>query len=154
MDRVNAIINCNVMRLDRDAETIHARVGHSLRIAAKGVPSDVTGLFIRLFRPDGAYYDVPGNEHPNGIWTIYAIGTTVPSEGDSRYEIHASDAYGNPAAIARGRMKVLPFSTTGTPAEPGEVMTIAQIPTADGAMVQVRMVKDESGSWVYQAVVE
>ena len=152
MDQYNAIINCRPSDLSHENERICVRLGHSIRAAVKSVPDDVTDVFLRVFKPDGSYFDFPTNERPNGIHTVYVIGTAFPDVGESRYEVHASDALGNPTAIASGRLKILPFSVSSTPIAPGSTVTVAQIPTVDGAMVQIQMVRDEVGQWVYRAV--
>lgn len=152
MDQLNAIITCRATRLGLDAETIEARVGHSSRIGLKCVPDDITRIVLRVFRMDGSYHDIPANRHPNGNCTVYVIGTCFPAVGTARYEVHALDARGNPTAIAAGKLVIAPFSVSTEPVSPGSEITVAQIPTADGAMVQIRMVQDESGQWVYQAV--
>ena len=152
MDQINAIIHCQPGNLARPTAKLTARQGASFVLGAKNVPDDVTQVYLRIFRPDGAYYDIPGNAHAAGR-TFYAIGTCFPDVGSARWELHATDARGNPTALAFGPLEVLPFSAGGDPVTPGETVTVCQIPTADGAMVQVRMVLDETGHWTYQAVV-
>lgn len=152
MDQLNAIVTCRVARLGRDSETVEVRAGHSARIGIRGAPDDITRVVLRVFRPDGSYHDIPANRHPNGNCTAYVIGTCFPETGTARYEVHALDARGNPTAIAAGRLVVSPFSVSTDPIEPGAEISVAQVPTRDGAMVQIRMVMDELGNWVYQAV--
>jgi len=152
MDQYNAIINCRTRNLGLDAETVTARKGHSIRVAVKSAPDDVTALFVRVFKPNGAYFDFPANMRPSGVWTCQIIGTAFPDEGEARYEVHATDSAGNPTAIATGALHVLPFSVTSTPIAPGATVTVAQIPAADGSMVQIQMVQDEVGQWVYRAL--
>jgi len=152
MDQLNALIELNPRRLGAQLVSMTARTGHSMRIALKGVPGDVTGVFLRIFKPNGAYFDFPCNEHPNGAWTVYVIGTAFPDQGDATYEVHATDALGHPTALGMGALSVLPFSVTSTPITPGSTVTVAQVPTSDGSFVQIQMVQDEVGQWVYRAV--
>lgn len=152
MEQTNADVRVDVARLNFPLAPLHARAGHSFAVRLKGVPSDVRGVYVRLFRPDGAYYDIRANEHADGSWTAYAVGTCFPSEGASSYEVHADDAHGNPTSLGAGTLDVAPFSASTSPVEPGEAVRVCEIPTKDGALVQVRMVKDESGEWVYEAV--
>lgn len=153
MNQINATINLDSKRLNVPRVPIHPRLGHSFAVELVNAPDDVLDVFVRIFRPDGSYFDFPANERPNGVWLVYIIGTAFTTVGSSVYEIHATDARGNPTALGFGTVFVEPFSVTTTPIQPGAVITVAQIPTADGAMVQIRMVQDEVGQWVYEALV-
>lgn len=152
MEQYNAIINCRISNLSLDCERANVRRGHSARFAVKCVPDDVTGVFLRIFKTDGSYFDFPCNYHPNGTWTILVIGTAFPDVGTSSYEVHATDADGNATALALGELRILPFSVTSSPVTAGSTVTVAQVPTADGSMVQIQMVLDEAGQWVYRAL--
>lgn len=79
--------------------------------------------------------------------------TCFPSTGESKYEVHATASDDQPAAIGEGRLLVQPFSVTATPAEPGAVQQVAELPTSDGGTVQVVMVY-EDGAWKMRAVTE
>ena len=153
-DMVNANVVVNARRLDWPLRAWHARVGHSFSARLHGVPGDVTGVFARVFRVDGSYSDFRANMRPNGEWLLYVIGTAFPSVGSARYELHGTDARGNATALGCGLLDVRGFSVTAEPVEPGAALTVAQIPTADGSFVQIRMVRDTSGEWVYEAVGE
>lgn len=151
---MKTIIKVDVDRINFPTATIHARVGHSRSFCFVGVPQDVQDLFVRIFKPDGSYFDMPANPRPGGAWDCYVIGTCFPCVGSAHYELHGTDPMGNPTAVAYGLVNVGPFSVTTAPIEPGSVMTVERIPTRDGAMVQVLMVRDEAGAWVLDAVVE
>jgi hypothetical protein len=153
-DMVNANVVVNAKRLDWPLRAWHARVGHSFSARLHGVPGDVAGVFARVFRVDGSYSDFRANMRPNGEWLVYVIGTAFPAVGSARYELHGTDARGNAAALGCGLLDVRDFSVTAEPVEPGAALTVAQIPTADGSFVQIRMVRDTSGEWVYEAVGE
>lgn len=152
MEQTNATVRVDAARLNFPLAPLHARAGHSFRVLLAGVPADVEGVYVRLFRPDGAYYDVRANEHASGAWTAYAVGTCFPAAGQSSYEVHAEDARGNPTALGAGTLDVAPFSASSSPSEPGAPVRVCEIPTKDGALVQIRMVLDDAGEWVYEAV--
>lgn len=151
MEQTNAIINLAPSRLNFPLAPIYPRRGHSFVFDLRDAPADVTRLFVRIFRPNGAYFDVPANWHEDGRYTAYAIGTCFPDIGCCRYEIHASDYRGNPTALGEGIVTISDFSTTASPAETGEPVQVAQIPARGGGFVNVFMVCDEYGQWVYEA---
>lgn len=151
MDQINGTVECDVGHLYRQPAKLFARQGASYVLAAKRIPGDLTQVFLRVFRPDGAYHDIMGNEHPF-YRSFYVIGTCFPQAGEAYWEIHATDARGNPTAVASGPLVIHPFSAGGVPVKPGDTIPVCQIPTPDGAMVQVQMVKDETGHWTYQAI--
>ena len=153
MEQVNAIVDCDVARLDFPLRAFKARQGHGFVARFRRVPADVTGLFVRVFRADGSYFDVAGHEHRDGGWTVRLSAACFPEVGESRYEVHAVAADGQPCALGEGRLKVDSFSTTTTPTEPGAVQRVAELPTADGGTVQVVMVY-EDGAWKMRAVAE
>ena len=151
MEQTNAIVDCDVSRLDFQLRTFKARQGHNFVALIRRVPADVTGLFVRLFKADGSYFDVDGHEHPGGEWTVRIPAACFPAVGDTKYEIHATAADDQPAAIGEGRLVVAPFSTTTTPIEPGTVQEVAQLPCEGGGYVQVIM-KWDGFEWVQAAV--
>ena len=67
MDQINAVIDCDVARLDFPLRPWKARVAHNFVALFRRVPADVTGLFVRLFKADGSYFDVTAHEHADGI---------------------------------------------------------------------------------------
>lgn len=152
MEQINAYIELSPQRLVRPLATAFPRRGHSFVFAFTRAPADVIGLFVRVFRPNGAYFDVPANWHSELRYhSAYAIGTCFPDVGDARYEVHATDARGNPTALGAGALRIADFSTTASPAETGDPVQVAQIPARGGGFVNVLMVKDEHGQWVYEA---
>lgn len=152
MDQFNAVIDCDVSRLDFPLRAMKARTGHNFVVLIRRAPADVTGLFVRVFRADGvSYFDVTAHEHPGGEWVARIPAACFPMPAESKYEIHATAADDQPAAIGEGRLVVSPFSTTTTPIEPGTVQEVAQLPCEGGGYVQVIM-KWDGFEWVQAAV--
>ena len=152
MEQTNAIVDCDVSRLDFSLRAFKARQGHNFVALIRRVPADVTRLFVRLFKTDGSYFDVTAHEHPGGEWTVRIPATCFPAVGDFKYEVHATASDDQPAAIGEGRLVVAEFSSGSAPTE-GEVRQVAELPTEDGGTVQVVMVY-EDGAWKMRAVTE
>lgn len=151
MEQINAVIDCDVSRLDFPLHTMKARAGHNFVALIRRAPADVTGLFVRVFRENGAYFDVSAHEHPGGEWVARIPAACFPAPVDSKYEIHATASDDQPAAIGEGRLVVAPFSTTTSPIEPGTVQEVAQLPCEGGGFVQVVM-KWDGFEWMPEAV--
>ena len=151
MEQINAIIDCSVDRLNFPLRPMYARQGHNFVALLRRVPADVTGLYVRVFRENGAYFDVTAHEHPDGNWTARIPAACFPAPVESKYEIHATAADDQPAAIGEGRLVVAPFSTTTTPIAPGTVQEVAQVPCEGGGYVQMLM-KHYGFEWVPCAV--
>lgn len=154
MEQINAAVDCDITRLNAPLRPFYARVGHSFVALFRRVPADTTGVFVRLFRADGSYYDVTAHEHADGTWLARIAAACFPAELDGKYEVHAYAADDQPTAIGEGRLVVEPFSATasaGTVPD-GTVQQVATLPTADGGTVQVVMVYAD-GEWRMQAVV-
>lgn len=151
MDQVNAVIDCDVARLNISLRPWFARQGHNFVVDFRRVPADVVKLFVRVFRANGAYFDITANEHQDGRWTARVPAACFGEVGDFSYEVHATAADDQPCAIGEGRISVGPFSTTTTPVEPGEIQEVQQLPCEGGGFVQV-MMKWDGFSWVPCAV--
>ena len=151
MDQINALIYCNVDRLDFPLRPLKARQGHNFVALFRRVPADVTKLFVRVFKSNDAYFDITAHEHPDGGWTARVPAACFPYEGDFKYEVHSTASDDQPAAIGEGRLLVQPFSTTTTPIAPGTVQEVAQIPCEGGGFVQVIM-KWDGHEWMPEAV--
>jgi len=151
MDQINAEVDCDVSRLDFPLRTFKARAGHNFVALFRRVPADVTKLFVRVFKENAAYFDLTAHEHPGGEWVCRIPAACFPVAGDFRYEVHATAADDQPAAIGEGRLLVQPFSTTTVPVEPGTVQEVAQLPCEGGGYVQVVM-KWDGFEWVQAAV--
>ena len=151
MDQLNAEVDCDVSRLDFPLHAWKARQGHNFVALLRRVPADVTDVFVRVFKANGEYFDVSAHEHPDGGWTVRMPAACFPDAGDFRYEVHATAADDQPAAIGEGRLAVAAFSTTATPTEPGAIQHVAELPTADGGTVQVVMAYVD-GEWKMRAV--
>lgn len=154
MEQINAAVDCDITRLNAPLRPFYARVGHSFVALFRRVPADTTGVFVRLFRADGSYYDVTAHEHADGTWLARIAAACFPAGLDGKYEVHAYAADDQPTAIGEGRLVVQPFSATaavGTVPD-GETQQVATLPTADGGTVQVVMVYAD-GEWRMQAVV-
>ena len=134
MEQINAIVDCDVARLDAPLRPWKARQGHNFVALFRRVPADVTA-----------------HEHPDGGWTVRIPAACFPEAGEFRYEVHALAADDQPAAIGEGRLAVASFSTTTTPAVIGEVQEVAQLPCAGGGFVQVVM-KWDGYEWMPEAV--
>lgn len=152
MDQLNAIIDCDLARLDFALRPLKARQGHNFVAAFRRVPADFSGLFIRIFRTGGAYYDVTAHEHPDGGWSCRIPAACFPATGEFRYEVHAVAADDEPAALGEGRLKVDAFSVTATPLPIGATQEVAQLPCEGGGYVQVVM-KWDGHEWMPEAVV-
>lgn len=151
MDQVNAYIDCDVARLNIPLRTFFARVGHNYVARFRRVPADVTRLFVRVFRANGAYYDISANEHMSGEWSARIPAACFGEVGSFRYEVHATAADDEPCAIGEGGIVVGPFTTTTNPDKPGAVQTVAELPCEGGGYVQVVM-KWDGYAWVQEAV--
>ena len=151
MEQINAVIDCDVSRLDFPLRAMKARAGHNFVALIRRAPADVTGLFVRVFRENGAYFDVSAHEHPGGEWVVRIPAACFPAPVESKYEIHATASDDQPAAIGEGRLVVDPFSTTTTPLPVGTVQEVAQLPCEGGGYVQVVM-KWDGFEWMPEAV--
>lgn len=151
MDQINAKVDCDVSRLDFPLRPFKARAGHNFVVLFRRVPADATGLFVRVFKENGAYFDVTGHEHPDGGWTVRIPSACFPNVGEFKYEVHATASDDQPTAIGEGRLQVLPFSTTTAPIAPGTVQEVAQLPCAGGGFVQVVM-RWDGYEWMPEAV--
>ncbi|MBO7686917.1 MAG: hypothetical protein J6V72_11070 [Kiritimatiellae bacterium] len=150
-EQMNAEIDCDVARLDFPLRKWKAKQGHNFVARFRRVPADVSGLFARVFKENGAYFDVTGVESPDGGWTVRIPAACFPTVGDFKYEVHATASDGEPAAIGEGQIAVAPFSVTTTPITPGTVQVVSQIPCEGGGMVQVVM-KWDGFEWVMEAI--
>lgn len=151
MEQVNAEIDCDVSRLDFPLRPWKARQGHNFVARFRRVPADVTKLFVRVFRANGAYFDITAHEHPDGGWTARIPAACFPEQGEFKYEVHATAADDEPAAIGEGRLLVQPFTTTTTPLPVGTVQEVCQMPCEGGGYVQVVM-KWDGYEWMQEAV--
>ena len=82
MEQVNATVDCDVSRLDRPLRPFRARQGHCFVALFRHVPADVTEVFVRVFRENGAYFDITAHEHRGGEWTARIPAACFPSAGD------------------------------------------------------------------------
>ncbi len=151
MEQINAVIDCDVSRLDFPLRAMKAKAGHNFVALIRRAPADVTGLFVRVFKDNGAYFDVTAHEHPGGEWVARIPAACFPAPMESKYEIHATAADDQPAAIGEGRLVVAPFSTTTLPLPVGTVQEVAQLPCEGGGYVQVVM-KWDGFEWMPEAV--
>lgn len=153
MEQINAAVDCDITRLNAPLRPFYARVGHSFVALFRRVPADTTGVFVRLFKADGSYFDVTAHEHADGTWLARIGAACFPAELDGKYEVHAYAADDQPTAIGEGRLVVQPFSATaavGTVPD-GTVQQVAELPTSSGSTVQVVMVY-ANGEWQMQVI--
>ena len=87
MEQINAEIDCDVSRLDFPLRAWKARQGHNFVARFRRVPADVTNLFARVFKANGAYFDVTGHEHPDGGWTVRVSAACFPEAGEFKYKV-------------------------------------------------------------------
>lgn len=151
MDQTNAIVDCDVARLNVPLRPFFARVGHNFVVRFRRVPADVTLLFVRVFRANGAYFDISAVEHASGEWSARIGAACFGELGEFKYEVHATAADDEPCAIGEGRLSVGPFTTTTNPEKPGAVQTVAELPCEGGGYVQVVM-KWDGFAWVQEAI--
>lgn len=151
MEQVNATVDLDVSRLDRPLRPFKARQGHGFVALFRRVPADVEKVYVRVFKENGAYFDVAAHEHRGGEWTARIAAACLPDAGDFEYEVHATAADGQPCALGAGWLKVEPFSTTTTPVAVGEVQEVAQLPCEGGGFVQIVM-KWDGHEWMPEAV--
>jgi hypothetical protein len=151
MEQINALVDCDVARLNVPLRTFYARVGHNFVARFRRVPADVTRLFVRVFRANGAYFDVSANGLATGEWVARIPATCLGDVGSFKYEVHATAYDDEPCAIGVGRLVVGPFSTTTNPDKPGVIQKVAELPCEGGGYVQVVM-KWDGFAWVQEAV--
>lgn len=134
----NARVRVNPRELGRPLDTLQARFGSSFSLEVVDVPEDVSTVFVRVFRAAAdAYFDCPATQNDNGDWNCYIIGTTFPDVGDAVYEIHATDADGNPTSLGSGKVRIEPFSAGSSPIVQGSEVSVATLPDETGALHQV-----------------
>lgn len=153
MEQINAQVDCDITRLNAPLRPFYARVGHSFVALFRRVPADTTGVFVRVFKADGSYFDVTAHEHADGTWLARIGAACFPAVVDGKYEVHAYAADDQPTAIGEGRLVVQPFSATaavGTVPD-GTVQQVAELPTSSGSTVQVVMVYAD-GEWQMQVI--
>ncbi len=152
-DQVNAVVAVDAARLDLPLRPLKARRWHNFVAELRRVPADVTAVFLRLFRENGAYFDVPARERRGGGWTARVPAACLPDAGEFRYEVHATAADDQPAALGEGTLSVAPFSVSSAPVEPGAVQEVAQLPCEGGGFVQVVM-RWDGHEWMPEAVAD
>lgn len=149
MNQTNLIAYVDARHLGKPLPPMEARQFASFVLRVCGAPDDATDLFARVFKPDGGYFDIPASRNGNGDWTARIIGTCFPNVGGGFYELHATDADGNPTALGRGRAVVMPFSVGGNAIQPGENVSVAVLPDQTGALHQVVAVNID-GEWTWE----
>lgn len=154
----NLTIELTPERLNRRLATMHARQLHSFTARLVRIPTDVTSVVLRIFRPVGGFYDIPVSLRPDGSTGIaYAIGPCFPEVGEAKYEVHAYDARGNATALGVGLLAVDPFSATGEPLRPGEerpVMTLQDRSGATHTITAIYEGKGANGEDVWTSVID
>ena len=144
MDQVNAIIDCDVTRLNFPLRPFYAKRYKSFVALIRNAPADVQAVKVRVWKAndENVYYDFPANPKPNGEWLCYIIGTAFPESGASRYEVHATDAKDNPTALGGGEVLVGAFAYTDVSATPGATVDIDTIHDSHGNVLILRAVYD------------
>jgi len=148
MNQVNAIVRVNVSRLNWPLQPFHARQFQSFRVKVVNVPGDVSSLRLRVFKPSGGFFELPGNVHVDGSWTIYAIGTCFPEVGSAGYELRAEDSRGNPTALGSGTLDIGSFSANAAASSTaGNTVVIDTVKDAAGASHTIKAVQNDDGEW-------
>jgi hypothetical protein len=151
MDQINAVVDCDVSRLNIPLRPFFARVGHNFVACFRRIPSDVTRVFVRVFKSYNAYYDVSAVEHANGEWSVRIPASCFCFAGEYKYEVHATSSDDQPCALGEGKLVVKGFSTTTNPEKPGAVQRVAELPCEGGGFVQVVM-KWDGYAWMPEAI--
>ena len=153
MEMYNAIIDIDVERLNLPRRPIFVRQSHAHALKLRGVPADVTNVYVRLFRANGAYFDVAAHEHPDGTYSVRIPSGTLPDVGEFPYEVHARDRMNDSVALGEGTLHVQSFTTTTNPDKPVEPQVVTEMPCEGGGVVQVVQVWD-GYDWVQKAIVK
>ncbi len=150
--RVNAFVDVDPCRLDAPLRAFEARQGHSFAALLRRVPADVSKVFCRVFRENGAYFDITALDQRGGDWRVTIPAACFPTVGTFKYELHATALTdGDPVALGEGRLTVATFSTTTNPEAVGTVQPVAEIPCEGGGKVQIVM-KWDGYEWMPEAV--
>lgn len=151
MDMVNAVIPLSPDRLNFPLRPWMARQGHGFVAKFSNVPADITGLYVRIFKEDGAYFDQSGVEHRDGTWSVRVKGVCFPVVGEFKYEVHAKGCDDEPVALGDGLLCVQAFSITNDALPVGTQQLVTEMPCEGGGVVQTVMVWD-GFTWVLQAI--
>ena len=151
MEQINARVRCDVTRLHIPLRPFYARQGHNFVALFEAIPADVSGVFVRVFKENGAYFDITAAEHPNGEWTARISGVCFPETGTFKYELHGVACDDTPAALGEGVLNIAPFSVTSESLKPGTQQSVATIPCEGGGSIQTVMVWD-GFTWVLKAL--
>ncbi len=152
MEQINAIIDLNVDKLDFPLRTLKAKQAHNFVAVIRNVPTDVSDVYLRVFKENEAYFDISAHEHTfRGVWSVRVSAACFPSAGNFSYELHATAADDEPVALGAGNLQIAPFSYTTTPIAVGTVQEVAQLPCDGGGFVQVLM-KWDGYEWMPEAV--
>lgn len=149
MENVNSELHFNPQRLNMPLRTIFGRQLHSLTIDGHSTPSDVSGVYIRIFNLTGGHYDIPGNTDGEGTTRFDVPATCLPTCGNCRYEVHGTGPNENPVALGEGALVVQSFTPTTDPVAPGTIVPIMEIPDDSGAMHRIVAVQRD-GEWTSQ----
>ena len=116
-DQTNAVVDCDVARLNAPLRPWFVRAGHNYVVRFRRIPADATGVFVRIFREGDAFFDVDAIFHFSGEWSVRLAASTFPAAGTFRYEVHAVASDDEPCAIGEGQIEVAPFSTAAKSVE-------------------------------------
>jgi hypothetical protein len=151
MEQINAQVKVDVTRLHFPLRPFYARQGHNFVAVFEDVPADMSGVFVRIFKANGEYFDVTAVEHLSGLWSVKIPGGCFPEVGTFKYELHALSSDLTPAALGEGVLNVASFSVTSAAIEPGTQQPVALIPCEGGGYVQTVMTFD-GYEWVLKAL--
>lgn len=106
MEQVNAVVDCDVARLNIPLRPWFARRGCGFVALLRRVPADVRGVFVRIHTGIGAHEDVNANEHADGSWVVRVPASCFAADGERVYEVRGIAADDQPCAIGEGRLNV------------------------------------------------
>ena len=112
MDQINAIVDCDVSRLNAPLRTWRAVRGFGFVALLRRVPADVTGVSVRVYSVEAAqgvqavYADCAGVERADGGWLVRCPSSAFPNSGELHYAAAGVASDGEPCALGRGRLVV------------------------------------------------
>lgn len=112
MEQINAIVDCDVARLNIPLRPWFARKDHGFVALLRRIPADVTGVYVRVYmaalagQTPAIYTDVQALEHADGSWMVRCPTSCFTANGDSHYEVRGIAADDQPCAIGEGRLNV------------------------------------------------
>lgn len=118
MEQVNAVVDCDVARLNIPLRPWFARTGHGFVALLRRVPADVTQVCARVYTSETEYEEVAAQEHADGSWQVRCPADLFPAAGELRYEVFGTASDDEPCALGEGRLCVQAFGPQEEPEPP------------------------------------